>query len=137
MGKVYLVTSGEYSDYCVLKAFAREEDAWAYPFGDDVEEFELHAGPVEVRTWHTIRWWPDPPSGPGYRGDEPNPYEHREQRDFDGNPNHARHEWTTPPNPYNPRALIVQGWELERVRKVYSEQRAQYLARQDMGVEQT
>ena len=60
--KVYLATSGEYSDYGVCHAFSRREDAEAYPLGDDVLELEVHDGPVEVRFWYEMSWvprWPD------------------------------------------------------------------------------
>ena len=54
--KVYLATAGEYSDYRVRHAFTREEDAEAYPLGDDVLELEVHDGPVEVRTGTCWTW---------------------------------------------------------------------------------
>lgn len=129
--KVYLATSGEYSDYRVLHAFARREDAEAYPLADDVEEYELHEGPVEVRTRHTVHWYPEG-QGWGVPGQNPNFF--GASYDFDGRPNHVEHTWHTTPGTGNVW-LVVEGWELERVQKVYSEQRAQYIARKDMGVE--
>lgn len=128
--KVWLATSGEYSDFNVVHAFAREEDARAYELGDDVMEFELHDGPIEVRTWYSLVWDADRPDRPGDGMRLPNPDTSTARRDFDGHPRRAEHRWGD--NRYG-RRLLVEGWDLERVHKVYSEQRAQYIARQDMG----
>ena len=129
--KVYLATAGEYSDFRGCHAFAKREGAEAYALGDDVMEMELHDGPVEVRTWHTL-WWdsarPDEERDPrGYR--QANPYESSESRDFDGAPRHAEHRWNKDHNGVR-STLSVGGWDRDQVRKVYSEQRAQQLARQ-------
>lgn len=128
--KVCLATSGEYSDFRVCHAFAKREDAEAYALGDDVREMEVREGPVEVRTWHMI-WWdsarPDQERDPqGYRN--ANPHEYSDQRDFDGDPRHAEHQWNKDHNGVR-RMLSVGGWDRDQVRKVYSEQRAQHLAR--------
>lgn len=124
--KVYLATAGEYSDYRVRHVFARREDAEAYQLGDDVEERELQSGPVEVRRWYVLRWEPRLGDRPGDGLAMANPHEDSEYRDFDGQPGHAEHQWIElAPG----RTLLkVGGWNLARVRKVYSEQRAQYLA---------
>lgn len=131
--KVYLATSGEYSDYTVQHAFARREDAESYALGDDVMELEVHDGPVEVRAWHRITWNATLPDHPGSTTHNGNPHAESDRRDFDGRPRRAEHAWITSDR-FGPR-LVVQGWDLERVRKVYSEQRAQHLARTDMGAE--
>ncbi len=65
--KVYLATSGEYSDYRVCHAFAREEDAASYALGDAVLELEVRDGPVEVRPEHTLPGGSQRPAGPGRR----------------------------------------------------------------------
>jgi len=122
--KVYLATSGEYSDYRVQHVFARREDAEAYALGDDVEERELHDGPVEVREWHRLMWHPDAPDSDADGLALGNPYMISEQRDFDGRPGHIQHGWDRASQFY----LRVEGWDLAGVRKVYSEQRAQRLA---------
>ncbi len=122
MTKVYLATSGEYSDYRVRHVFTRREDAEAYRLADEVEERELHDGPVEVRAWHTLTWRPKFPDRPAEFPQVANPFESKELRDFDGQPGLVEHEWTQGP------VLNVRGWDLRRVRKVYSEQRARYLA---------
>lgn len=132
--KVYLATAGEYSDYGVVHVFARREDAEAYSLADDVEEFEVREGPIEVRTWHFLMWEPAIPDRPASTTAAANPLEHSDERDYDGRPKHVEHRWDER-RPYGRTSLTVQGWDLERVRKVYSEQRAQYIARQDMGVE--
>lgn len=131
--KVYLATSGEYSDYGVCHAFARREDAMSYALGDDVLELEIHEGPIEVRAWHSMEWRPYLPDREADTHHVANPWRGTENRDFDGRPKHAGHRWEVDHLGHD--RLIVQGWDLERVRKVYSEQRAQYIARKDMGVE--
>jgi hypothetical protein len=125
--KVYIATSGSYSDYRIEGVFTREEDAGAFELGEDVEEFELQEGPLEVRDWWTLTWYPQ-----GQHGRDP--LTHSARRVFDGHPNYARHEWnkTSQFVPF----LRVEGWDRERVMKVFSEQRAQHIARKDMGVEE-
>lgn len=122
--KVYLATSGEYSDYRVAHVFTRQEDAEAYRLGDDVEERELQEGPVEVRRWYMLRWATDVADREAVFVYAANPAEYSELRDFDGDDRHAEHHW-------NGVYLDVGGWDLALVRKVYSEQRAQYTARQE------
>jgi hypothetical protein len=127
---IYLATSGEYSDYQVCHAFAKREDAESYKLGDDVKEMEVRDGPVEVRTWHLLLWSPD-------RGDREadslamaNPYEGSSPKDFDGKPRNVTHAWYGPPQRTGP-VLYVEGWDPDLVRKVHSEQRAQFLARKE------
>lgn len=129
--KVYLATRGEYSDYSVVRVFANREDAESYGLSDDVEEMEVTEGPIEVRKWHRLYWDPDPsPEGP--RTDrQANPWENEELREFDGRSRRAQHRWSS--GGRRP-VLTVEGWSRNHVLKVYSEQRAQYLAKQDMGV---
>jgi len=127
---IYLATAGEYSDYCVLHAFARKEDAEAYPLGDRVEECEVHDGPVEVRTWHTLYWDPAQPDREGEAGRYGNPWTHSYQQDFDGKPGNVSHHWDGRYHAPEIRKLRVEGWDLDRIKKVYSEQRAQYKARE-------
>lgn len=131
--KVHLATSGEYSDYTVQHAFARREDAESYALADDVMELEVHDGPVEVRAWHALCWDTALPDRPPAGTSAANPDLWSEPRDFDGRPEHVEHLWGD--DRMGRDRLIVEGWDLERVREVYSEQRAQYLARTDMGVE--
>lgn len=122
--KVYLATAGEYSDYRVSHAFTSRELAESYKLGDDVLEMEVHDGPVEVRYWYDLDWradWGDRRAVMGVS--VANPHIDSEQRDFDGNEKHVEHTWTG-------RYLNVQGRDKQAVLKVYSEQRAQYLAKQ-------
>jgi hypothetical protein len=127
---VYIVTSGTYSDYCILHVFARREDAEAYEQGDRVEEFEVHDGPIEVRAWHELIWNPDAGDHARDARTMGNPSEVSYPKDFDGDERHASHAWYGPPQRTGP-VLYVRGWDLARVRKAYSEQRAQYIARHD------
>lgn len=123
--KVYLATAGEYSDFRVQHAFARRQDAEAYKLGDDVMELEVRDGPVEVRYWHDLDWWADQPDEMAVSGYKvANPCTSSELRDFDGSEKRAQHAWSGV-------NLNVQGWDLDLVKKVYSEQRAQYLARKE------
>lgn len=145
--KVYLATSGSYSDYTIDHVFLKREDAEAYELSDDVEEFDLHEGPVKTRIQYSLAWWPDEPdgdhevpvSGWGTRPDytitltNPRPMDaHR--RDFDGRPNHVEHRWHPGVHTNGRSSLIVQGWDLERVHKVYGELRAAWLNCKTLGM---
>lgn len=121
MTAVYLAMAGEYSDFRVCHAFARREDAEAYKLGDGVLELEVRDRPVEVRTWYTLTW---------RSNSKAKPQTYTEYRDFDGNERHAEHAWYGPPE-RTADILNVGGWDLALVKKVYSEQRAQYLARKE------
>lgn len=135
MTKVYLAVSGEYSDYRVANVFARREDAENYPLADGVEERELQEGPVEVRNWNKLWWHPGQPDKEGLPGyGMPNPYEDaHELRDFDGDERHCEHSWVKQSqfSGVQQDLLTVEGWDPKLVRKVYSEQRARYLAGQE------
>jgi hypothetical protein len=122
--KIYLATRGEYSDYRICHAFSRREHAESYPLGDDVLELEVHDGPVEVRYWYDLDWRDDLGDRASDGLAAANPYVHSERRDFDGNERRVEHTWTG-------SYLNVQGWDKQAVMKVYSEQRAQYLAGQE------
>ena len=138
-----MTTSGEYSDYCITNVFRNKEDAEAYAgthgesYETGVEEYELREGPVERRAWHSLYWHPhraDEGPQPGRMG---NPWEYAETRDFDGDPRRVEHNWsssrgiTQDDQIIGIRLLRVQGWDRARVLKVYSEQRAQELARRE------
>jgi hypothetical protein len=123
--KVWLATAGEYSDFCVVKVFAREEDAQAYELADDVEEWEVNEGPILTRNVIRLVWHPARPEGEG------NPWVFNDRKDVDDSPG-VKHQWV-PANPGNETYLVVEGWDAVGVNKVYSEQCAQYIARQDMG----
>jgi hypothetical protein len=122
--RIYLATRGEFSDYRVCHAFTRREDAEAYQLGDDVLEMEVREGPVEVRYWYDLDWHADRPDHKGAWPVVANPYVHSELRDFDGDERRVEHTWSGD-------WLNVQGWDKQAVMKVYSEQRTQYLARQE------
>lgn len=124
--KVWLATSGEYSDFSVVKVFAREEDARAYGLADSVVEWEVNEGPVLTRIVKRLIWHPARPEADG------NPWIHSDRRDVDDSPG-VKHRWV-PAQPGMETYLIVEGWDAEGVNKVYSEQCAQYIARKDMGM---
>ena len=141
--RVYIVTDGEYSDYRIVHVFRDEEDAEIYTerlSGSRVEEWEVLEAPVERRAWYTFYWdsgRPDEKRRPDTMR-MGNPWEYPpEMRDFDGDPRHVEHNWTgstgiTEGNEIiRSRILVVQGWDHARVLKVYSEQRAQELARRE------
>jgi hypothetical protein len=50
-------------------------------------------------------------------------------KDYTGQFGYVTHYWASRTNEL---ALYVEGWELDRVLKVYSEQRAMYLAQQEV-----
>lgn len=125
-GTVWLATAGEYSDHRVVVVFTREEEARSYELADDVEERVLHDGPIEVRTWWTLRWSTRIEDREGSAHHAANPLTRGERQDFDNLPKRVEHTWSE--NRYDGYALTVSGWEPEGVHKVYGEQRAQFIA---------
>ena len=140
--KVYLATHGSYSDFEVRAVFKREADAEAYELGDSVEEFDLLEGPKEVRTWHRLSWRPDMPE-PAYETDGyysgpgrvPNPHEdpYGVRQDYDGHPNRIEHRWQRWGGQGSGQ-LEVCGWDVERIRKVFGELRAEWLNCKALGM---
>lgn len=111
MTTIYLATSGEFDDYRIEAAFTRREDAEAFELGDDVEEMELHDGPLEVRTWYSLRWYEDTPLRSGTSSRVANPlHSDRERRIWDGNPGRVESSYPAP------RQIEVQGWDMALVR---------------------
>lgn len=113
---VYIPTSDGAADREVRYAFTCYDDARAYCIDGEVIELELRDGPVKTRTWHKIFWLP--PLGP---------HESSIEKDFDGHPGRVEYAWAhgdagTPSRV----ALTVEGWDLDRVRKVHDEQRARH-----------
>jgi hypothetical protein len=110
MTTIYLATSGGIG--CKVEAvFARREDAEAFALGDGVEEFELHDGPLEVRTWYHLRWYRKQPlmeAPPDGRFANPRPLD--ELRIWDGDPDRVE---ITRIADYQ---IDVEGWDLARVR---------------------
>lgn len=126
--KVYIATSGEYSDFRIKHVFASYDHAHAYRGADDVTEYEVLEEPVDQHYWYTVLWTATIPDREGDGLYMSNPHERGEPRDFIGG-EQTSHHWTTR---NHEAVLIVQGWDLERVHKVFSEQRAQYMARADV-----
>jgi len=125
--KVYLATAGDYSDYRVLHVFRNREDAEAYAGTEDIDERELQEVPIEQRTWHMFWWNAGQPDSERDGRSMGNPWQFEEQRDFTGDPHHVEHRWGGYPVRSN-NVLHIQGWDLDRILKVYSEQRAQHIA---------
>jgi hypothetical protein len=114
--KVYVLTSGEYSDYRVEGVFSTPEKAVAY--ADGVEDANLPPDEYEVDGAVPVaeRWW-------------------RIYFDADGNITSIRNEWRKPRHTESsssagPNHILVQLFAdtRERAIKVASERRAQYLA---------
>ena len=128
MTKVYIATSGEYSDFRVEAVFANEADAEAYELGGSVEEYELHDGPKEVRTWYRLQWSTYLPDRPETSSHLSNPHISTDREPYDGNPRHCTHKFYDDWGHRESRRLVVQGWDLDRVKKVYGKQRAKWLS---------
>ena len=120
--KVYAATSA----HRVHHIFADLKDAEAYEGADEVIEWDVLDHPVERRPWYEIIWSPkieDREQIPGFR--MANPHEACWQRDYtESDTGYVSLHWASRGHEV---VLCVQGWELDRVRKVYAEQRAQYL----------
>jgi hypothetical protein len=138
--KVYLAIANDY-DQQVQRVFARREDAEAYGLADEVQEFEVLEGPVEVREWHTLRWHADSPDRAQPEGDwAANPKLTSVREAVDERTSDIAIDWKKHPKAAVVIAtgevltevthtLTVEGWDLERVGAVYAEQRADYEAR--------
>lgn len=154
MTKIYLATEGEYSSFGIVAAFTDRADAEACPLADSVEEYELRDGPMDVRPWHVLTWTPSMPTFTramaeedfrrlrGRQARDPlanaayhriNPYESDGSREFTGEPpaRTVTVKWfgvkDRPTRTSGPVNLRIEGWDLDGVRKAYSEQRARYL----------
>lgn len=138
--KVYLAMANDDDDR-VQRAFARREDAEAYELADEVEEFEVLDGPVEVRDWHTLYWVAGHPDRLEPEGVwAANPRLSSERWAVDERPSDITSEWKKHPKKAVVLAtgevltevthtLTVEGWDLEQVGAVYAEQRAEYEAK--------
>lgn len=131
--KIYLATSGSYSDYRVHHAFATEKLAEAYASKvseGEVKEFELRDQPVERRAWYQLTWWPDIEDRRASSMATANPSIWDYVEDY--NPDRKlNHQWLEHHMPGRPSTLRVEGWDRVAVMKVYSEQRARYLAEKE------
>jgi hypothetical protein len=93
-----------------------------------VEEYELTEGPADVRPRYILQWIPAIPDRKTSGTALENPYVHSYDQDFDSGVRPIFHHWYESAQPGPPPRLLVEGWDRERVMKVYSEQRAQYLS---------
>jgi hypothetical protein len=112
MTTVYLaVSSVNGTDYEVQAVFTRREDAEAFGLADGVREFELHDGPLEVRTWYHLRWYRKQPlrEQPAPDGTA-NPYLYGDLRIWDGDPGRVEISRIAD------YQVDAEGWDLARVR---------------------
>ena len=135
--KVFIATSGEYSDYRIDHVFLNEEDAATYAqTKNDVgawDEYEVREGPIERRAFYCLSWWPHQADSRTTSGTLANPYVTDYVQDYDPNFK-LKHEWGKSwhyDEDQRKDVLKVEGWDKQGVLKVYSEQRAQYLARKE------
>jgi hypothetical protein len=126
--KVYMVTSGSYSDYRVHHLFLKEDDAKGYiatkdrGYEYDYTEMDVHKGPVKRQVQWTARWYPTFNISRTLVDDEI----------VEDTEIVLRHKWDHWENGEGEQnILIVYGPTKEAVLKVYSEQRAIYLARKE------
>ncbi|MEU7863450.1 hypothetical protein [Nonomuraea sp. NPDC049141] len=112
--KVYVATSGCYSDYSVEAVFLHKEDAEAYSLADDVLEMILQEGPADVRPNYLATWTK-------HNGDSDWSYDQL----YDGDDTvKATSGKTYLGDPW----VRVTGWDKERVLKVLGERKAELLA---------
>ncbi|SET49649.1 hypothetical protein [Nonomuraea wenchangensis] len=123
--KVYVATSGYRGDYwySIQQVFRTREAAEAYGRAHDIEEFELLDAPPEVRDWHTITRTFGKDAGSG------EPVHRVDQLDFLGDPD--RIEVQVDRNPKDrdrPYKVVVEGWDLDKVKAASEAQCANFLA---------
>lgn len=118
--KVYLAMRGDDYESSVLRVFAHKEDADAHPMADFVTEMDVDEGPADVRQWHTLTWNLREGSEPYVRAD---------WLEFHGgDPNQATHSIDCAIEaPYRPVEMVVVGWNLDAVHRLFAEQRAAFL----------
>lgn len=121
--KAYLAMSGEDDDEYVHHVFSRKEDAQDYELSEYVRERDFQDGPVEVRTWHKLVWWPLLPDQEASTTATENPAVFPMRLDYDGQEGRVEIELTL--DSHWPR-LRVSGWDLDLVKMAYREQRAAY-----------
>jgi hypothetical protein len=142
--KVYIATSGSYSDYRINQVFLHEEDARAYAEKrnggsweeSSWDEYEVHEGSVERRTKYYLWWHPYLADREASSNATGNPeISNYSPEDYDGN-DRPKVKWmgldSRDPHGFGPRAtLVVEGWSKQDVLKVYSDERARYKAREE------
>jgi hypothetical protein len=112
--KVYVATSGSYSDYTVEGVFRNKEDAEAYALADDLLEFVLMDGPADVRPYYMATW-------NERSGDWTNSFDQL----YDGNDEVVVQDGTDYlSNPW----IRVTGWDKERVLKALGDRKAALVA---------
>lgn len=140
--KVYIVTTGSYSSYGISQVFQNKADAeqYAATFSGssdaEVEEYELREGPVKKRArWH-LQWYSCLPAFLDLgvrkiRYEVPEPRVWSYDEDDLGEQIKISVTWVHEKSYGDRDVLSINGPSEEAVRKVFSEQRAQYLARKE------
>ncbi|MFC4114137.1 DUF7296 family protein [Nonomuraea zeae] len=113
--KVYVATSGSYSDYTVEAVFRNKEDAQAYKLADDWLEFVLMDGPADVRPHYLATW--NQRSGE-WSSSHDSLYDGNDDVSVTDGSDYLNNPW-----------IRVTGWDRERVFKVLGERKAELLAK--------
>lgn len=128
--KVYLAMRGDGYESSVLRVFAHKKDADAHPMANFVEEMDVTEGQADVRQWHTLTW---------NLRENSEPYVRAAWTEFDdGDPGRVTHftrvnfknpyrYWTDTKIRHRPVEMIVGGWNLDAVHRVFAEQREAFL----------
>lgn len=127
--KVYVATNGEYSDFAIVGIFGTEELARDCPLADGYQEWDVLTEPIKVKSFYNLTWYVTSPEHTGPTLDHmTNPSLHTFTIRED-NVLHAKcgHYWYNTERP----VLTVHGTDLDRIMKVYGEQRAKFLAQRE------
>lgn len=127
--KVYVATRGQFNIQRIQHIFANREDAEAYAGADEVTEWDVMDHPIEQDQWHEIIWSAHIGDREADSTHMANPYQTAWPKDYISEGGYVTHHWASRGTEV---VLCVQGWELDGVLKVYSEQRAKYLAGQEV-----
>lgn len=118
--KVYISTSGAYSDYSVEAAYLNEEDAKNCPKGDDYLELVLNDGPMDLRTRYHASW------DTRFQATQ-KIHVITDDEEYDGNEEVTLSSYKNPV--MNHVRFAASSWDREKAVKLVSDARAQYLAK--------
>lgn len=132
--KVYVATDGSYSDYQIKHVFLNEDDARTYAQSThegNYSEYEVREKIPERRVFYHLTWQSHLPDCNKNSNHIANPHVWSYESDFTGDTMLAHHWYNRTAGPNQIGTLSVEGFGREGVMKVYSEQRAMFLARQE------